>query len=32
VLSDTEGHHAFAATLDEHNANVAAAREAGILG
>ena len=32
VLSDLEGHHAFAATLDEHNANVAAAREAGVLG
>jgi len=31
VLSDLEGHHAFAATLDEHNANVAAAREAGVL-
>jgi UPF0755 protein len=32
VLSDTEGHHAFAATLEEHNANVATAREAGVLG
>ena len=31
VLSDLEGHHAFAATLEEHNANVAAAREAGVL-
>jgi UPF0755 protein len=32
VLSDLEGHHAFAATIEEHNANVAAAREAGVLG
>lgn len=31
VLSDLEGHHAFAATLDEHNANVARAREDGVL-
>lgn len=31
VLSDLEGHHAFAATLDEHNANVAKAREDGVL-
>lgn len=31
VLSDLEGHHAFAATLDEHNANVAQAREDGVL-
>lgn len=31
VLSDTEGHHAFAATIDEHNANVARAREDGVL-
>jgi len=31
VLSDTEGRHAFATTLDEHNANVAQAREDGIL-
>jgi len=31
VLSDLEGHHAFAATLDEHNANVARAREEGVL-
>jgi UPF0755 protein len=31
VLSDSEGHHAFAETLDEHNANVAQAREDGIL-
>jgi UPF0755 protein len=31
VLSDLEGHHAFAATLEEHNANVEASREAGVL-
>ena len=31
VLSDLEGRHAFAATLDEHNANVAQAREDGVL-
>ena len=31
VLSDVEGHHAFAVTLDEHNANVAQAREDGVL-
>lgn len=31
VLSDLEGHHAFAETLDEHNANVAQAREDGVL-
>jgi UPF0755 protein len=31
VLSDLEGHHAFATTLDEHNANVAQAREDGVL-
>jgi UPF0755 protein len=31
VLSDLEGHHAFAATLEEHNANVAKAREDGVL-
>jgi UPF0755 protein len=31
VLSDTEGHHAFAETLDEHNQNVAKAREDGVL-
>jgi UPF0755 protein len=31
VLIDEEGNHAFAATLDEHNANVAIAREAGLL-
>jgi UPF0755 protein len=31
VLSDLEGNHAFAATLEEHNANVAKAREDGVL-
>lgn len=31
VLSDLEGHHAFAATIEEHNANVAQAREDGVL-
>jgi len=31
VLSDEEGNHAFAETLDEHNANVNQAREDGIL-
>jgi UPF0755 protein len=31
VLSDLEGHHAFAATIEEHNANVARAREEGVL-
>ncbi len=31
VLSDNDGHHAFAETLDEHNANVAQAREDGVL-
>ena len=31
VLSDLEGHHAFASTLEEHNANVAQAREDGVL-
>ncbi len=31
VLSDFEGHHAFARTLEEHNANVQAAKEAGVL-
>ncbi|HEY6628507.1 MAG TPA: endolytic transglycosylase MltG [Acidimicrobiia bacterium] len=31
VLSDLEGHHAFAATLDEHNANVEQARADGVL-
>lgn len=31
VLTDEQGRHAFAATLDEHNANVADSRERGIL-
>lgn len=31
VLSDLEGNHAFAATLEEHNSNVARAREDGVL-
>jgi UPF0755 protein len=31
VLSDLEGHHAFAVTLDEHNSNVAKARADGVL-
>jgi UPF0755 protein len=31
VLSDEQGNHAFAETLEEHNANVAQAREDGIL-
>ncbi|HSJ28685.1 MAG TPA: endolytic transglycosylase MltG [Acidimicrobiia bacterium] len=31
VLAAEDGSHAFAVTLEEHNANVAAAREAGIL-
>jgi UPF0755 protein len=31
VLSDLEGRHAFAATLEEHNANVAKAIEDGVL-
>lgn len=31
VLSDLEGNHVFAQTLEEHNANVAKAREDGIL-
>lgn len=31
VLTDEEGRHAFAATLEEHNANVADSRERGIL-
>lgn len=31
VLSDNQGHHAFAETLEEHNANVARAREDGVL-
>ena len=32
VLSTLEGHHAFAETIEEHNANVAKAREDGVLG
>jgi len=31
VLSSEDGSHAFATTLEEHNANVAAAREAGVI-
>lgn len=31
VLSDLEGHHAFAATIEGHNENVAQAREDGVL-
>lgn len=31
VLSDLEGRHAFSATIEEHNANVAKAREDGVL-
>lgn len=31
VLTDNEGRHAFAETLEEHNQNVARAREEGIL-
>jgi UPF0755 protein len=31
VLTDEEGRHAFATTLEEHNANVADSRERGIL-
>ncbi|HJQ76998.1 MAG TPA: endolytic transglycosylase MltG [Acidimicrobiia bacterium] len=31
VLSDNQGHHVFAETLEEHNANVAKAREDGVL-
>lgn len=31
VLSDLEGNHAFAETLEEHNQNVAQAREDGVL-
>jgi UPF0755 protein len=32
VLSDADGHHAFAATLDQHERNVAKAAAAGLLG
>jgi len=31
VLANEEGGHAFAATLEQHEANVAAARRAGLL-
>jgi UPF0755 protein len=31
VISDEEGHHAFATTLEEHNRNVEAARAKGLL-
>jgi UPF0755 protein len=31
VLSDLEGHHAFAPTIEEHNANVQRARDEGVL-
>jgi UPF0755 protein len=31
VISDPEGRHVFATTLEEHNRNVAAAREKGLL-
>jgi UPF0755 protein len=31
ALTDTEGHHAFAETLDEHNANVADAQARGVF-
>jgi UPF0755 protein len=31
VLTDNEGRHAFATTLEEHNANVADSRERGVL-
>lgn len=32
VLADEDGSHVFAETLEEHNENVAVAREAGLLG
>lgn len=32
VVKDQQGNHAFAVTADQHAANVAAAREAGLLG
>lgn len=32
VLADDEGRHAFSVTLEQHEANVAAARAAGLLG
>ena len=31
VVSDKAGHHVFAATLDQHEANVERARQAGLL-
>jgi UPF0755 protein len=31
VLADTNGRHAFAVTLEQHEANIQAAREAGVL-
>ena len=31
VLSDLEGHHAFAESIEQHNSNVAQAREDGVL-
>lgn len=31
VLADEDGHHAFGVTLEQHEANIAAAREAGVL-
>ena len=31
VLSDTEGHHAFAATLEQHEENIRQARADGVL-
>ncbi len=32
VVSDADGHHVFAATLEQHEANVDKARDAGLLG
>jgi UPF0755 protein len=32
VVADEDGRHAFAATLDQHNANVQRARDLGLLG
>ena len=32
VIADKEGGHVFAATLEQHEANVAAARESGLIG
>jgi UPF0755 protein len=31
VLADEDGHHVFAATLEQHEANVQAARDKGLL-